>query len=141
MSAVQFIYRERFPFQITMSSLSTIYRASSSPLFFIASIIFYRPFSLFNSISNREYPCDHYTSVINVTLLMTGCPRVNVHSAAIQLLQILDKRFFAAVGPLQGENDKGMLLAIINIINTYMHTFSTCINIYNKYYTSVSRIS
>ncbi|XP_055625091.1 protein furry isoform X2 [Toxorhynchites rutilus septentrionalis] len=56
--------------------------------------------------SAREYPCDHYTSVINVTLLMTGCPRVEVHSTALQLLQILDKRFFGTVGPLQSENDR-----------------------------------
>lgn len=41
---------------------------------------------------------------------MTGCPRVEVHSTALQLLQILDKRFFGTVGPLQGECDKGMLL-------------------------------
>uniref|UniRef100_A0A182NNI5 Cell morphogenesis protein N-terminal domain-containing protein n=1 Tax=Anopheles dirus TaxID=7168 RepID=A0A182NNI5_9DIPT len=57
--------------------------------------------------SAREYPCDHYTSVINVTLLMTGCPRVEVHSTALQLLQILDKRFFGNVGPLQTENERG----------------------------------
>lgn len=56
----------------------------------------------------REYPCDHYTSVINVTLLMTGCPRVDVHTTAVQLLQVLDKRFFGNVGPLQSEADKGM---------------------------------
>uniref|UniRef100_A0A182QIV4 Cell morphogenesis protein N-terminal domain-containing protein n=1 Tax=Anopheles farauti TaxID=69004 RepID=A0A182QIV4_9DIPT len=56
--------------------------------------------------SAREYPCDHYTSVINVTLLMTGCPRVEVHSTALQLLQILDKRFFGNVGPLQTENER-----------------------------------
>ncbi|XP_058065820.1 protein furry [Anopheles bellator] len=56
--------------------------------------------------SAREYPCDHYTSVINVTLLMTGCPRVEVHSTALQLLQILDKRFFGNIGPLQTENDR-----------------------------------
>ncbi|EDS42986.1 conserved hypothetical protein [Culex quinquefasciatus] len=56
--------------------------------------------------SAREYPCDHYTSVINVTLLMTGCPRVEVHSTALQLLQILDKRFFGNVGPLQTEADR-----------------------------------
>ncbi|XP_058457794.1 protein furry isoform X3 [Malaya genurostris] len=56
--------------------------------------------------SAREYPCDHYTSVINVTLLMTGCPRVEVHSTALQLLQILDKRFFGNVGPLPSENDR-----------------------------------
>ncbi|KFB41528.1 AGAP004892-PA-like protein [Anopheles sinensis] len=56
--------------------------------------------------SAREYPCDHYTSVINVTLLMTGCPRVEVHSTALQLLQILDKRFFGNVGPLHTESDR-----------------------------------
>ncbi|XP_059216177.1 protein furry isoform X3 [Stomoxys calcitrans] len=56
--------------------------------------------------SAREYPCDHYTSVITVTLLMTGCPRVEVHSTALLLLQILDKRFFGSVGPLHAENEK-----------------------------------
>lgn len=57
----------------------------------------------------REYPCDHYTSVINVTLLMTGCPRVDVYTTAVQLLQVLDKRFFGNVGPLQNEGDRGKL--------------------------------
>lgn len=55
----------------------------------------------------REYPCDHYTSVINVTLLMTGCPRIDVHTVAVQLLQVLDKRFFGNVGLLQSEREKG----------------------------------
>ncbi|XP_047109734.1 protein furry [Schistocerca piceifrons] len=50
--------------------------------------------------SAREYPCDHYTAVINVTLLSTGCPRTHVHETALQLLQILDRRFFGTVGPL-----------------------------------------
>ncbi|XP_024869620.1 protein furry-like [Temnothorax curvispinosus] len=50
--------------------------------------------------SAREYPCDHYTSVINVTLMNTGCPRAPVHDAALQLLQLLDQRFFGNVGPL-----------------------------------------
>lgn len=40
---------------------------------------------------------------------MTGCPRTEIHSTALQLIQILDKRFFGTVGPLQNENDKGML--------------------------------
>ncbi|XP_037930850.1 protein furry isoform X3 [Teleopsis dalmanni] len=62
--------------------------------------------SLASIFSAREYPCDHYTSVITVTLLMTGCPRVEVHSTALQLLQILDKRFFGTVGPLHTENEK-----------------------------------
>lgn len=38
---------------------------------------------------------------------MTGCPRVDVHSVAVQLLQVLDKRFFGNVGPLQTEGEKG----------------------------------
>lgn len=67
-----------------------------------------KTFNFFSSIF-REYPCDHYTSVINVTLLMTGCPRVEVHSTALQLLQLLDKRFFGTIGPLQTESEKGML--------------------------------
>ena len=35
----------------------------------------------------REYPCDHYTAIINVTLMNTGCPRSNIHETALQLLQ------------------------------------------------------
>ncbi|XP_031631504.1 protein furry isoform X4 [Contarinia nasturtii] len=62
--------------------------------------------SLATVFSAREYPCDHYTSVINITLLMTGCPRVDVHTTAVQLLQVLDKRFFGNVGPLQSEGEK-----------------------------------
>lgn len=38
---------------------------------------------------------------------MTGCPRVDVHAVAMQLLQVLDKRFFGNVGPLQTESEKG----------------------------------
>ncbi|XP_053953157.1 protein furry-like isoform X1 [Anastrepha ludens] len=64
--------------------------------------------ALASIFSAREYPCDHYTSVITVTLLMTGCPRVEVHSTALQLLQILDKRFFGSVASLHNENEKGM---------------------------------
>lgn len=55
----------------------------------------------------REYPCDHYTSVIAVTLVMCGCPRVEVPTTALQLLQILDKRFFGTTSVLQGEKEKG----------------------------------
>ncbi|XP_068083711.1 protein furry [Anabrus simplex] len=57
--------------------------------------------------SAREYPCDHYTAVINVTLMNTGCPRTQVHETALQLLQVLDKRFFGTVGPLSAEGDNG----------------------------------
>jgi hypothetical protein len=38
---------------------------------------------------------------------MTGCPRVEVQAIALQLLQILDKRFFGTVRQLQGEKEKG----------------------------------
>lgn len=30
----------------------------------------------------------------------TGCPRAPVHDAALQLLQLLDQRFFGNVSPL-----------------------------------------
>lgn len=53
----------------------------------------------------REYPCDHYTAVINVTLMCTGCPRDLVHETALQLLQLLDKRFFGNVNPLPTDGD------------------------------------
>ncbi|XP_050540856.1 protein furry isoform X2 [Daktulosphaira vitifoliae] len=46
--------------------------------------------------STREYPCDHYTAIINVTLMNTGCPRSFVRDTALQLLQVLDKRFFGS---------------------------------------------
>lgn len=57
--------------------------------------------------SAREYPCDHYTAIINVTLMCTGCPRSPVHESALQLLQLLDKRFFGSVGPLASEDENG----------------------------------
>lgn len=38
--------------------------------------------------SAREYPCDHYTAIINVTLMSTGCPRTYIHEVALQLLQV-----------------------------------------------------
>lgn len=64
----------------------------------------------------REYPCDHYTSVINVTLLMTGCPRTLVHTTALQLLQILDKRFFGTIGPLQSDLKDEEKLGTLDVI-------------------------
>jgi hypothetical protein len=39
--------------------------------------------------------------------VITGCPRVDVQATALQLLQILDKRFFGTVGLLQSEKEKG----------------------------------
>ncbi|KAG5899998.1 hypothetical protein JTB14_009085 [Gonioctena quinquepunctata] len=69
--------------------------------------------------SAREYPCDHYTAIINVTLMNTGCPRQVVRDTALQLLQLLDKRFFGCVGPLaendlaEGDKGRGTLDAIL----------------------------
>jgi hypothetical protein len=58
--------------------------------------------------STREYPCDHYTAIINVTLMNCGSPRIAIHETALQLLQILDNRFFGTVLPLVGnECDEG----------------------------------
>lgn len=37
----------------------------------------------------------------------TGCPRKTVHETALQLLQVLDKRFFGAVGLLPPELELG----------------------------------
>jgi hypothetical protein len=61
-----------------------------------------------SSIS-REYPCDHYTAIINVTLMNTGCPRTEIHETALQLLQILDKRFFGSFSPLGSVVEGGMM--------------------------------
>ncbi|KAE8748600.1 furry [Frankliniella occidentalis] len=62
---------------------------------------------LLSSHDEKEYPCDHYTAVINVTLMNTGCPRTLVHETALQLLQVLDKRFFGSVGPLTTDGETG----------------------------------
>lgn len=56
--------------------------------------------------SVREYPCDHYMAIINVTLLNTGCPRNKIQETAFQLLQILDHRFFGSCTiSVDGETD------------------------------------
>lgn len=68
------------------------------------------------AFDSREYPCDHYTSVINVTLLMTGSPRTLVHTTALQLLQILDKRFFGTIGPLQSGLKDGEKIGTLDVI-------------------------
>ena len=58
--------------------------------------------------STREYPCDHYTAIINVTLMNCGSPRTAIHETALQLLQILDNRFFGTVLPLVGNECDGV---------------------------------
>ena len=56
----------------------------------------------------REYPCDH-VAMLNVTLLHTGCPRISIHETALQMLQLLDKRFFLdeAIVTDGGEEEDG----------------------------------
>lgn len=45
------------------------------------------------SSSSREYPCDD-VAMLNLAVLNIGSPRVQVHEIAIQLIHLLDKRFF-----------------------------------------------
>ena len=76
-------------------ALATIFSARYNRFFF--KYIFFR---IMFFLIFREYPCDHYTAIINVTLMNTGCPRTVMHETALQLLQILDHRFFGSVSPL-----------------------------------------
>ncbi|XP_041356858.1 protein furry-like isoform X3 [Gigantopelta aegis] len=41
----------------------------------------------------REYPCDH-VAMLNLAVLNVGNPRVSTHETALQLLHLLDTRFF-----------------------------------------------
>ncbi|GAB1603756.1 protein furry-like isoform X6 [Argonauta hians] len=41
----------------------------------------------------REYPCDH-VSMLNLAVMHVGCPRIKTHETALELLQLLDTRFF-----------------------------------------------
>ena len=64
----------------------------------------------------REYPCDHYTAIINVTLMNTGCPRTIIHETALQLLQILDHRFFGTVSPLSSGQEEQDSRSTLNVL-------------------------
>lgn len=48
-------------------------------------------------------------------MVISGCPRVDIQATALQLLQILDKRFFGSVGLLQGEKEKGERCFSVNL--------------------------
>jgi len=49
----------------------------------------------------------------------TGCPRAPVHDAALQLLQLLDQRFFGNVGPLPAtELEAGKFLFFSSVFIT-----------------------
>ena len=41
----------------------------------------------------REYPCDH-VAMLNLAILNVGNPRIQTHETAVQLLHLLDRRFF-----------------------------------------------
>ncbi|CAH2001764.1 unnamed protein product [Acanthoscelides obtectus] len=86
----------------------------------VADICFLALATIFSA---REYPCDHYTAIINVTLMNTGCPRQIVRDTALQLLQLLDKRFFGCVGPLAendlAEGDKGRSTLDVILATSY----------------------
>ncbi|XP_012945432.1 protein furry homolog isoform X2 [Aplysia californica] len=41
----------------------------------------------------REYPCDH-VAMLNLSVLNVGSPRISTHETAVQLLHLLDLRFF-----------------------------------------------
>jgi hypothetical protein len=57
--------------------------------FSVASVrlLFYKSFDF------REYPCD-YVSMFNLTLMYAGYPVTEIQALAIELLQILDQRYF-----------------------------------------------
>jgi len=60
----------------------------------------------------------------------TGCPRTLVHETALQLLQVLDKRFFGTVGPLPAEGDAGK--SVISVACTwvrYVYVFTASMNL------------
>ncbi|XP_028968950.1 protein furry [Galendromus occidentalis] len=50
--------------------------------------------ALVTVFSSRDYPCDHYISIINVALLNSGSSRAHNQEIALQLLHVLDNRFF-----------------------------------------------
>lgn len=61
----------------------------------------------------------------------TGCPRAPVHDAALQLLQLLDQRFFGNVGPLPAtELEAGKFIIHIfmhyNTMSVHYTSFSDC---------------
>lgn len=89
--------------------------------------------SIFNVY--REYPCDHYTSIINVTLMSTGCPRAPVHDAALQLLQLLDQRFFGNVGPLPATEPETSKFIIVRSFQPSNEKLT--LHLYLKFYVKI----
>ncbi|XP_052278154.1 protein furry-like isoform X3 [Dreissena polymorpha] len=53
----------------------------------------------------REYPCDH-VAMLNLALLNVGNPRMPTHETAVQLLHLLDRRFFQERSVLGDNSDQ-----------------------------------
>lgn len=53
--------------------------------------------------------------------MCTGCPRAPIHESALQLLQLLDKRFFGTVGLLPADDDNGkhLFCTLVNKSTTH----------------------
>ena len=56
--------------------------------------------------SIREYPCDRYIAIIIVTMINVACPRIEIQQLALQLLQILDNRFFFSTNNFRDYNSR-----------------------------------
>lgn len=44
----------------------------------------------------RDYSCDRYIAIIIVAIVNVACPRIEIQQLALQLLQVLDNRFFSS---------------------------------------------
>ncbi|KAL4229825.1 hypothetical protein ACF0H5_010217 [Mactra antiquata] len=53
----------------------------------------------------REYPCDH-VAMLNLAILNVGNPRVATHETAVQLLHLLDRRFFQEESVLRDNSEQ-----------------------------------
>ncbi|BFZ15206.1 hypothetical protein BsWGS_18245 [Bradybaena similaris] len=53
----------------------------------------------------REYPCDH-VAMLNLAVLNVGSPRMSTHETAIQLLHLLDLRFFQEAPVFRESSDE-----------------------------------
>ncbi|WAQ97896.1 FRYL-like protein [Mya arenaria] len=52
----------------------------------------------------REYPCDH-VAMLNLAILNIGNPRMPTHETAVQLLHLLDRRFFQEESVLRDKTE------------------------------------
>ncbi|XP_053400043.1 protein furry-like isoform X2 [Mercenaria mercenaria] len=53
----------------------------------------------------REYPCDH-VAMLNLAILNVGNPRMPTHETAVQLLHLLDRRFFQEESVLRDNSEQ-----------------------------------